>query len=615
MADYDFIVGFDYGHGETSVAVVDVGKVSVKDGTVLVEDVYVCEHSPEPKITSLIGYDADGNTEVDIDIYDFKGFDRIESYFKGPLVASDYFKAINDSQKQHFRDFIVTVFNRVKSNPRNVRMLGKKVRYFAACPSGWNDQQQSAYLDFLQNDCALPIDGIIEESRAAHVSARKKLHERNRQLSDRAKRIVVLDLGSSTLDITLHSDKTYTDGYEIGAGLIEEELLHYFLNENPEFKDYYDAYLKLNPHGKDEILLFLRYAKETYFNKQKKYPNQDKDLICTINWSDLSQDEVDGISVLKIKGSVFTSLFIKESNGGDDTYEKRLRKHINDFISRFGGADAVILTGGASQMGFYKDIVLDCFGLDDSACIVDDTPSYSISQGIAMIGYMDTVCPAYDPGDPDAKLPKVLQDIFDNLPDIINNDILSHYKTAYTDSLTNVVDQWKNKSGRKTLDEFITGFDKAIMDLTQNTAVISNRINSSVAGNLQQRINDALRDTIRLYFGFDAPIKTFMINYSFDFAVPEEDNKDLYQRIYALIRKYIDNRGYFHKWNGTSSLEKDRSDDKQLLEELPEQISGYISKWYSRYRMGNYIQEEVADCRVRLKDFYASTIRDITCQI
>lgn len=215
MADYDFIVGFDYGHGETSVAVVDVGKVSVKDGTVLVEDVYVCEHSPEPKITSLIGYDADGNTEVDIDIYDFKGFDRIESYFKGPLVASDDFKAINDSQKQHFRDFIVTVFNRVKSNPRNVRMLGKKVRYFAACPSGWNDQQQSAYLDFLQNDCALPIDGIIEESRAAHVSARKKLHERNRQLSDTARRIVVLDLGSSTLDITLHSDKTYTDGYEI----------------------------------------------------------------------------------------------------------------------------------------------------------------------------------------------------------------------------------------------------------------------------------------------------------------------------------------------------------------------------------------------------------------
>lgn len=615
MPDYDFIIGFDYGHGETSVAMVDVGKVSIKDGTVPVEDVYVCEHSHEPKITSLIGYDSDGNTEVDIDIYDFKSFDRIESYFKGPLIASPDFKAINDTQRRHFRDFIVTVFNRVKSNPKNVKMLGKSIKYFAACPSGWNQDQQSAYLTFLRNECALPINGIIEESRAAHVTARKKLYERNKPLSDKAKRIVVLDLGSSTLDITLHSDKTYTDGYEIGASLIEEALLEYFLKNNIEFKGFFDEYLKLNPNGKDEILLFLRYAKELYFNKQKKYPTQDKDLICTINWSDLSQDEVDGISVLKIKGSVFTSLFIKKSNNGEENYEDKLRKHINDFISKFGGADAVILTGGASQMGFYKDIVLSCFGLDESACVVDDTPSYSISQGVAMIGYMDTKCPVFNPDDPNAKLPKELQEIFDKLPEIINEDILRHYKSAYTDSLTAVVDGWRTKSGTKTLDELITGFDQAITNLGNQTATISKQINSSVAANLRQKINNALKDTIRLYFGFDAPIQPFNIDYTFDFTIPEEDNRSLYERITLIIEKYINNRGFFHKWKGKSSLEKDRSDDKQLLEELPAVINSYITKWYNRYKMGDYIQDEVDDCRVRLREFYASTIRYITCQI
>ena len=127
MPDYDFIIGFDFGHGETSVAVVDIGNVSINNGTVPVDDVYVCEYSHEPKITSLIGYDADGNTEVDIDIYDFKSFNRIESYFKGPLIASQDFKAINDTQRTHFKDFIVTVFNKVKSNPKNVRMLGKNI--------------------------------------------------------------------------------------------------------------------------------------------------------------------------------------------------------------------------------------------------------------------------------------------------------------------------------------------------------------------------------------------------------------------------------------------------------------------------------------------------------
>ena len=185
MPEFDFIIGFDFGHGETSVAMVDASKVSIRDGSVPVEDVYICEHSHEPKITSLVGYDSYDRTDVDIDIYDFKSFSHIEAYFKGPLIASEEFNAITDSQRTHFRDFIVTVFNKVISNPKNVRIVGRNVRYYAACPSGWNDKQRDAYLKFLQNECGLPIVDVIAESRAAHVTARKKLHDRNPRLSER----------------------------------------------------------------------------------------------------------------------------------------------------------------------------------------------------------------------------------------------------------------------------------------------------------------------------------------------------------------------------------------------------------------------------------------------
>lgn len=613
--DYDYIIGFDFGHGETSVAMVDAGKVSEKDGTVPVEDVYICEHSREPKITSLVGYDAEGKTEVDIDIYDFKCFEHVESYFKGPLVGSAEFKAIDDTQRRHFRDFVRTVFDRVTTNPRNVRLIGKRVRYYAACPSGWNKEQQETYFSFLRDECSVPVDGIIEESRAAHVTARRKLHERNPELAGQARRIAVLDLGSSTLDITLHTDRTYTDGYEIGASLIEEELLKHFLRENSEFRTHYEEYLALNPAGRDEILLFLRYAKENYFNKQKKYPDRDVDLVCSISWPDLSQDEVDGISTLRIKGSELTALFIGGAEAPKGSYVEKLRSHIGDFITKFGGADAVVLTGGASQMGFYRDIVLESFGLDDSACIVDDTPSYSISQGVATIGYMDMKCPVFDPADPEARLPEELQEIFERLPELINSDILSHYKAAYTDSLTQVVDLWKDKPGRKTLEELISGFDRAIGELQSRTESISRRINASVADNLRKKINKALQDTIRLYFGFDAPIQGFKIDYSFDFAVPEEDNRSLYERISRIIEEYINSRSFLHKWNGKTSLEKDRSDDRKLLEELPAVVKTFIGKWYGRYRIGDTIGEEVADCRDRLRKFYASTIRNITCQI
>lgn len=612
MPDFDFIIGFDFGHGETSVAMVDANKVSLKDGSVPAEDVYICEHSHEPKITSLVGYDFHENTDVDIDIYDFKSFSHIEAYFKGPLIASEEFNAITDAQRIHFRDFIVTVFNKVISNPKNVRIVGRNVRYYAACPSGWNDKQRDSYLAFLQNECGLPIVDVIAESRAAHVTARKKLHDRNPELSDKAKRLAVLDLGSSTLDITLHSDKTYTFGYEIGASQIEDKLLNYFIERDVNFRDSYNSYLSHYPNGKDDVLLFLRYAKEEYFNKQKKYPEREITFSCSIDWEELSQGEVIEISKLKLPGSKFLNLFLAKNSPKEDNYASKLRACINDFIDKYGAADAVVLTGGASQMDFYKAIVLDCYGLDENACVVDDTPSYSISQGVAMIGYMDSKCPKLTT---EFNLPEDLQSLSDCLPNIINSEILSQYKSAYTNKLCRMVDLWKEKDGHKTLEGLLLGLDKLVEMWETQSVEVSKRINERVSDTVVSRINKVLKDIIRLYFGFDAPIRKFEIDYEFNFSINQEDNEELVKKIKDVMKAYINGRGTFHRWNDRTSLNKDRAQDKDLLNELPIKIKDYATRWFDSYNIEDAISEEVSDCRVRLREFYASTIRNITCQI
>ena len=612
--DFDFIVGFDFGHGETSVAMVDAGRVSPSDGTVPATDIYICEHSREPKITSLVGYEANGRTEVDIDIYDFKTFDHIEAYFKGPLIASDDFKAISDARRQYFRDFIRTVFNRVNSNPRNVALVGKKVKYYAACPSGWNKFQRDAYLDFLKSECELPIDGIIEESRAAHVTARKKLYDRNRDLYDKAGRIIVLDLGSSTLDITLHSDRTYTDGYEIGAAQIEETLLEYFLASDSEFKELYRRYISLYPEGRDDILLFLRYAKEEYFNKQKKYPDRDVTLACGIEWTDLSQDRMDDRSRLSIKGSDFIDLLRRRKLGGEANYEDRLRGCIRDFVEKHGSADAVILTGGASQMGFYKDVVLDCLGLDEEACIVDETPSYSISQGVAVIGYMDSKCPIFS--DVEFSLPDELMRLSDLLPEKIGDSVLSHYRDAYTIPLSSMIDSWKTKEGPKTIEDLFLGLDQLITRWKNQGGEVSSEINRSVTDMVCDEINRTLKDTIRLYLGFDAKINKFFIDYDFNFSLPEED----YGKFILGIRHTIDNftakLGFMQKMAGYGDWSKDWSSRQDLAESLAEALKEFTGKWFGRYRVREEdLREEIRDCRDRLRRFYASTIKEITCQI
>lgn len=612
MSDFNYIIGFDFGHGETSVAMVDAGKVSLQDGTIPAEDVSICQHSKEPKITSLVGYASDGTTDVDIDIYDFKGFKTIEAYFKGPLIGSENFKAISDTQKKHFRDFISTVFNKMMENPKNVKLVGSNVRYYAACPSGWSKEQRESYHNFLKMECGVPIEAVIQESRAAHVAARKKLYERNKTLSETAKRIVVLDLGSSTLDITLHADKTYTDGYEIGASLIEERLLESFLSSDSDFKDNYNQYLSKNKTGKDEILLFLRYAKEDYFNKQKKYPEREITFSCNIDWDDLSSDEIIGSSRLRIKGSEFISLLKQSDNSEEEGYESLLRNCINSFIENHGKADAVILTGGASLMDFYKDIVVECFGIDDSACIVDETPSYSISQGVAMIGYMDSRCPIFDNN---IELPQNIKDLSDNLNHLFAKEVLSHYKKSYTDILSNLVDEWKNKSGKKTLGELFLSLDRLIKDWDSRSEQISEDINVSVANTVRNRINSALKETIRLYFGFDAPIEKFNIDYSFSFLTSKEDNRKLFNKILNIMENAVNSKSYFSKWNGRSSLEKDRSDDPKFVETVSQKIKDFASSWFGGYKLDDAFDEEVKDCQLRLNDFYKSTIMKITCQV
>jgi hypothetical protein len=612
MSDFNYIIGFDFGHGETSVAMVDVKKVSLQDGTIPAEDVYICQHSREPKITSLVGYASDGTTDVDIDIYDFKGFKSIEAYFKGPLVGSDKFKAISDVQKEHFRDFISTVYHKMMENPKNLTLVGSNVKYYAACPSGWSKEQRESYHNFLKVECGVPIEAVIEESRAAHVAARKKLYERNKDLSEQAKRIVVLDLGSSTLDITLHADKTYTDGFETGASMIEDRLLNSFLSSDSEFTDCYNKYLSINKMGKDEILLFLRYAKEDYFNKQKKYPAREITFSCNIDWNDLSSDEVIGNSRLRMKGSDFISLLKQSNNPDEEGYESLLKNGINSFIANHGKADAVILTGGASQMKFYKDIVIKCFDIEDSACIVDDIPSYSISQGVAMIGYMDSKCPIFDNN---IELPPNIKDLSDNLNHLFADEVLSHYKQSYTDILSNLVDEWKNKSGQKTLGELFLSLDRLIKDWDSRSVQISEDINVSVANTVRDRINSALQETIRLYFGFDAPIEKFDIDYSFSFSTSKEDNRKLFNNILKIMENAVNNKSYFSKWNGRSSLEKDRSDDPTFVETVSKKINNFASSWFGGYKLDDAFDEEAKDCQLRLIDFYKSAIRKITCQV
>ena len=605
----DFIIGFDFGHGETSVAKLNVNTVDESAAQLEAEDIYIVGDDREPKIPSIVGYDCNGNIQINLDVYQFK-FLKVEAGFKAPMIASEKFPAITQENKDYFRDFVVNVFEKLHEHPKNNDLRNKSILYFVACPSGWTTEQRDEYLRFFTDYCKLPIAGVIEESRAAYVVARRKLYDKDPNLSRFGKATAVLDLGSSTLDITMHSDRSYSDGFEIGACKIEEMLLQYFLDTDDDFREMYGRYSQMEESCSDQILFLLRKAKEEYFNRVRNGATNEIMLRCQVDWDELSSDEISGISTLRIKGSDMEALL--ESHGQEPKkYKDILCDDIKGFIRQHGNVDAVVLTGGASQMDFYQNMVIDCYGLNEDRCIVDRFPSYSISQGTAIMGYLDTKNPVKN-GD---EVPEGLQNLINSIPNLIKDAVILSSVNVYKTELKKVVDEWEQMSSNRTLKALYDSFSTLLASWDEHYAEISMAVNQQVEESLSVEVSDSLGQLMRLYFGFNMQLEPINLDYDISMTLPHEQTMMLLGDIYNNFKSLIDNRNVLSKFRDPSSLVKDRGDDAEMLKYLANGTRVFIDNWFEGIDIENEFDDVIKDCQNKVKDYYYKSIKYITCQI
>lgn len=605
----DFIIGFDFGHGETSVAKLNVNTVDESAAQLEAEDIYIIGDDREPKIPSIVGYDCNGNIQINLDVYQFK-FLKVEAGFKAPMIASEKFPAITPENKDYFRDFVVNVFEKLHEHPKNNELRNKSILYFVACPSGWTTEQRDEYLKFFTDYCKLPIAGVIEESRAAYVVARRKLYDKNPELSRFGKKTAVLDLGSSTLDITMHSNRSYSDGFEIGACKIEEVLLQYFIETDEDFKEKYNRYSQMEDSCSDQILFLLRKAKEEYFNRVRNGSTNDIMLKCQIDWDELSSDEIPGTSNLKIRGSSMESLL--ESHGQEPKkYKDILCDDIKSFIKQHGTVDAVVMTGGASQMDFYQKMVMDCYGLDEDRCIVDRFPSYSISQGTAIMGYLDTKNPVKK-GD---EVPEGLLNLINRIPDLIKNAVIISSVNVYKTEMKKIVDEWEQSSSNRTLKVLYDNFSTLLASWDEHYAEISMAVNQQVEESLSAEVSDSLSQLMRLYFGFNMQLEPIDLDYDISMTLPHEQTMMLLGDIYNNFKSLIDNRNMLSQFRDPSSLNKDRGEDSEMLKYLANGTRAFIDNWFEGVDIENEFDDVIKDCQSKVKDFYYKSIKYITCQI
>lgn len=368
---YEYVIGIDLGHGETSAAICplqwDKGPKEedpVKDlemggnRKVIPSAITILEDC-----TAYIG-DAAFNPEI------LKKASVRVCFKQAP-------KDINGEAEKVMIRFMHEVYVRIRENNQALLQEGNHLVYIAT-PSGWNKQHQALYMQMAEA-AGLPIIGVTQESRAAFVHAQKNA------ISGLSKNIhkgaIVFDMGSSTLDFTYLSDacaKPIDYGYNCGASLVEKTIYGKKRDEVDAIRLFEEKYPKLV----DYLLFQARAAKEKiYFEPSLPYKK-------TINFEDFVDDEEleDERFKFNFQPGQLDELLVQTG------YVKKIEDAMIDFRQTkihnqpiYG----VFRTGGASRMDFIDELVCKCWGVTSEQIYHDTDPSLTISQGVAEVARMD----------------------------------------------------------------------------------------------------------------------------------------------------------------------------------------------------------------------------------
>lgn len=323
-----YIIGIDFGHGETSAAMLEYQDVKIPEVTP------TDESAPEQKswdakqirramdkaeatrkdlsingdvkvVKSVIYYDRQSENyyinpswaDIKRNISGLKEGEEpyIRAYFKGPLIAGRGTKnggnnlpAIGEQQKEAFAKYIKRVYdNIIRLNGLNPSKGDFKI--YVACPSEWGKEPEQVrlYKEFLIQQ-GVPCEEVIAESRAAYMSYRDSIIGNSVQREENSttegmtenpesivhKNILVIDFGSSTIDFTWYGEdslRPVTDGSQHGAKQVEEDLFYYIREHEEPARKGFEVFAK-GLHGdkdvaEDIMILIMRDIKEQFYKE------------------------------------------------------------------------------------------------------------------------------------------------------------------------------------------------------------------------------------------------------------------------------------------------------------------------------------------------------------
>ena len=495
---YDYVIGIDLGHGETSAAICPLQWDTPVEQLDPVKDLEMGGN--KKVIPSAITIIDDTTAYIGESAFNPEVLKKAEVH----VCFKQAPKNIDGEAERIMIRFMDEVYKRIRTDNAGILTDGNHLVYIAT-PSGWDKATQQLYVQMaLKAGLPIPDDGVTKESRAAFVRAQQdQVSGIGRNISKGA---IVFDMGSSTLDFTYMNEKLpnlIDNGYNCGASQVERIIFAEKEKESDAIRLFEKKYPKLT----DFLLFEARKIKEqVYFDPTLKVKK-------TINFEDFIDDE-------ELEDERFKLSFMPgELNAmlHDNGYIESICNAMTDFKMKFIPDQpiyGVFLTGGASRMDFIKSLVSQCWNVPEDKIFRDQDPSLTISQGVAEVARMDMRTDGMDEG-----LSVAIKRLMES--DDIYNLFISAFGSELSDQIGTTVGETLNMFGTQSTDVSLNDLQAAI---ESNIGTTINELSSQAPKYLQAAIEEGVKeiqskveDIIKHYSrqGFSS------VSLNYDISVPQ----------------------------------------------------------------------------------------------
>lgn len=362
------VVGFDLGHSGTRVARLYTQNADTPDQL----DINGRQDQP-----TAIRYDQQGAPAIGhAAIVGASPETNLALGFKAPPSDDSFYRKL-------MRDWVKAIYDVLAHDIQG----GTQTCFIVGCPSGWSEESVKQYQTLLA-EAGVPLLAVARESRAALMQA---YESQLINLSEATKRVLVIDLGSSTADISLLSgqeERPYDDGCPLGASLIDKAILEYTLARHKDrvgLQEVFERY----PGYRARCEYHCRLAKEEYFKTPELYESPETPVdIGAVNFQHryLFRAPVCKPMMEEILQQPLVSI-----EGRRYAWPEALRWILQRVKQRLRyeklTPETIVLVGGASRMGFVGQICSEVFA--DIPWRRGKEPVFSVSLGLARLGRVE----------------------------------------------------------------------------------------------------------------------------------------------------------------------------------------------------------------------------------